>query len=118
VRVGAEAETLAYLRDRELVSSAYLEVDLTLSLSGGRAVQALTYIVDRDHVQYCGDLPLDEQARIIARSHGGRGPNAEYLFNTVAQLSDLGLHDPDLAWLADRVRQEASLTGSGHPPAR
>jgi cation transport protein ChaC len=118
VRAGAEAETLAYLRERELVSSAYLEVEITLSLSAGRELRALTYIVDSDHVQYCGDLPLDEQARIIARSHGGRGPNAEYLFNTVAQLAELGLHDPDLEWLADRVRQEMQQTGAAHTSLR
>lgn len=106
VRPGAEDETLAYLRERELVSSAYLETEQTVTLSGARAVRAVTYVVDRDHVQYCGGLPLDEQAAIIARAHGGRGPNAEYLFNTVAQLATLGLHDPDLAWLADRVRQD------------
>lgn len=95
---------LAYLRERELISSAYVEKRLEVTLRDGRRVEAVTYVVDADHVQYCGGLPLSEQADIIARAHGGRGPNAEYLFNTTDHLAELGLRDHDLAWLADQVR--------------
>lgn len=104
VTQGQEARTLDYLRERELISSAYLEREVTISLDGGQVVEALTYVIDPDHVQYCGGLPLEEQARIIARAVGGRGPNTEYLFNTAAHLAEIGLSDPDLDWLADRVR--------------
>lgn len=105
VEPGAEAQTMALLRERELVSSAYLEVVCPVMLHDGRVVEAVTYVIDRDHVQYCGGLPLEEQARIIARAVGGRGPNTEYLWNTEAHLRQMGLHDPDLAWLAERVRE-------------
>ncbi|MGL6210671.1 MAG: gamma-glutamylcyclotransferase [Paracoccaceae bacterium] len=101
---GAEAATLAALRARELVSSAYLEKTLPLTLSDGRQVDALTYVIDPDHTQYCGGLPLAEQAAIIARAHGGRGANRDYLFATADHLADLGLADADLAWLSQRVR--------------
>ena len=101
-----QAETvLAGLRERELISSAYLERNLTVDLADGTQVAAVPYIVDPDHVQYCGDLPLEEQARIIARAVGGRGPNAAYLHNTVAHLGTLGITDPDLDWLDGRVRE-------------
>jgi len=100
-----EAElVLAYLRERELVSSAYLEERLEIALDDGRQVEALTYVVDADHVQYCGGLDLEEQAQIIARAVGGRGPNTEYLFNTTAHLKQLGIHDKELDWLVRRVR--------------
>lgn len=102
---GAEAGTLDDLRERELISSAYVERVLPLALSDGRAVRAVSYVVDTGHVQYCGGLALEEQARIIARAVGGRGPNTEYLFNTVAHLSDMGIPDPDLDWLDRRVRE-------------
>ena len=105
---GTEEATLAYLRERELISSAYLERMLEISLEGGPTVQAVTYVIDPDHVQYCGGLPLEEQAQIIAHAVGGRGPNTEYLFNTAAHLSALGVADPDLDWLSRRV---AAITG-------
>ena len=99
-----EAQVLDYLRERELVSAAYLEKELEIMLRDGRQVRALTYVVDTDHVQYCGGLDLEEQARIIARAHGGRGPNHEYLFQTHAHLDELGIADPDLDWLVRRVK--------------
>jgi len=101
---GASAETLAALRERELISSAYLERTLPVTLSGGGQVQALAYVIDPDHVQYCGGLALEEQARIIAQATGGRGPNRDYLFSTASHLVDLGIADADLEWLAARVR--------------
>lgn len=104
VEPGAEDATLAYLRERELISSAYLEKTCAITLQDGRSVEAVTYVIDADHVQYCGGLPLEEQAQIIATAVGGRGPNTEYLYNTAQHLSDLGLDDADLDWLVMRVR--------------
>lgn len=103
VRAGAEEDTLAYLRERELISSAYLERALDVDLVDGRRVQALAYIINREHRQYCGGMPLEEQAQIIARAAGGMGPNTEYLYNTARHLTEIGLHDPDLEWLSQRV---------------
>ncbi len=104
VRDGDEARTLTMLRERELISSAYLEKDLPVTPADGKPVTAVTYVIDAAHAQYCGGLALEEQATIIAGAIGRRGPNSEYLFNTVRLLADIGLHDPDLAWLATRVR--------------
>ncbi|NPD17087.1 gamma-glutamylcyclotransferase [Xinfangfangia sp. D13-10-4-6] len=103
VQPGTEAETLAALRERELVSSAYLEIRTELETEGG-PIEALAYVIDRDHVQYCGDLGLEEQAQIITRACGGRGLNRDYLWATAGHLSDLGISDPGLDWLAARVR--------------
>ena len=102
---GAEDQTLAELRERELVSSAYVERHLSMHMADGRRVNAVTYVVDTQHVQYCGGLALEEQAHIIAHAVGGRGPNTEYLFNTAAHLADMGIPDADLAWLDTRVRE-------------
>lgn len=105
VSAAEEARVLAYLRERELVSSAYLERTLPIELADGRRVEAVTYVIDATHVQYCGGIALEEQAQAIAHAVGGRGPNPEYLFNTVAHIEALGLEDSDLAWLVARVRQ-------------
>lgn len=103
VAPGTEAETLAALRERELISSAYLEKRLMLALDDRREVEAIAYVVDPEHVQYCR-LSLEDQADIIARAIGGRGPNTEYLFNTAEHLESLGIEDAELSWLARVVR--------------
>ncbi len=100
---GSEAATLEYLRERELISAAYVETILPLNLSDGRNVSSVAYVIDPDHDQYCGGLPFEDQARIIAEAVGGRGPNHEYLTNTVAHLVELGIEDADLARLSARV---------------
>lgn len=99
-----EAPILAALRERELVSSAYREEVLPLALDDGRRVEALAYVVDRSHPQYTGALTLEDQARIIARCHGGKGPNRDYLWQTAKHLSALGIGDADLDHLSVRVR--------------
>ncbi len=101
-------QVLDYLRERELVSSAYLEKVLEIELEDERRVQAVSYVIDPDHVQYCGALPLEEQAQIIARAVGGRGPNTEYLMNTADHLAQLGIDDAELQWLQNRVRDLTS----------
>jgi len=110
VEPGTETEAMRDLRARELVSYAYKEVKLPVQLTDGRAVEALTYVIDRAHPQYTGPLPLAEQARIIATARGGRGDNSEYLFNTHAHLQRLGIEDADISWLTQQVR---ALRASG-----
>ncbi|MCX7558827.1 gamma-glutamylcyclotransferase [Sulfitobacter sp. F26204] len=101
---GCEDETLAYLRERELISSAYIEKILDVTLADGRQIQAVVYVIDENHDQYCGGLPLEEQAQIIANAIGNRGPNTEYLYNTADHLRTVGLQDAELDWLHTRVK--------------
>lgn len=101
---GHEVATIAYLRERELISSAYLETELEVEAQGHGPLPVLAYVIDPEHGQYCGGLPLEDQARIIARARGGMGPNDAYLYNTASHLAELGIADPDMEWLADRVR--------------
>lgn len=101
---GNEDAVVAYLRERELISSAYIEAMVDIELADGRGVRALTFVMDTDHVQYCGGMALENQAQIIAHAVGDRGPNTEYLYNTALHLGELGIDDPDMDWLAARVR--------------
>jgi len=103
VTPGEEAATLAALRERELVSSAYLEITTRLETREGE-ITAIAYVIDRHHAQYTGALGLEEQAGIIAHAQGGRGPNRDYLWSTTEHLTGLGIADPELDWLAERVR--------------
>jgi cation transport protein ChaC len=100
---GEEGGVLAELRERELISSAYLERVLPVALADGRQVEALTYVIDPGHRQYCR-LDLETQAAMIARAAGGRGTNRDYLEQTAAHLDALGIADRDMVWLRDRVR--------------
>lgn len=104
VPAAARDEAVTYLRERELVSSAYVEKTLPVSLADGRRVEALTYVIDPDHAQYCGGMSFAAQARVIARATGGRGSNPDYLYNTAEHLARLGIEDEDLTWLAAKVR--------------
>lgn len=103
---GTEEATLALLRDRELISSAYVETCLPVTFADGGGCEAVVYVIDTDHVQYC-HLPQDEQARIIAHAVGGRGANRDYLWSTVEHLDALGIPDTDLSLLAEKVRRLA-----------
>jgi len=105
VTPGAEADTLSLLRARELISSAYLERQVWADWADGAGCTALAYVIDPEHWQYCGGLDLEEQAHIIARAEGGRGLNRDYLWSTAQHLAELGISDPELEWLAARVRQ-------------
>ncbi|MDO5613449.1 MAG: gamma-glutamylcyclotransferase [Paracoccus sp. (in: a-proteobacteria)] len=102
---GGHDDIIAALRARELVTQAYAEALVPLALEDGRQVQALAYVMRRDHWQYAGGLAAPEQARIIALAHGRRGPNADYLFNTARHLAQIGLADENMDALSDAVRQ-------------
>ena len=105
VAEGAEEETLAHLRQRELISAAYLERHLALDLEDGRRLDALTYVIDPAHRQYRGGLSPEDQARVIAAAAGGKGPNCDYLYATASHLATLGIGDDALERLAARVRE-------------
>jgi len=98
-----QEEVLEGLRARELFNPAYREIITTLQLQDGRQVEALTYVVNREHEQY-GSFSAEEQAQIIATAAGEKGPNCDYLWNTADHLRELGIADSDLDWLSDRVR--------------
>lgn len=107
VKPEEEAEVLAALRERELISSAYVEHHVTLDLDDGTTVQALAYVIDPVHEQYC-QLDLEVQATMIAGAIGGRGPNPEYLYNTASHLAMMNIRDDDMAWLVTRVQALAN----------
>lgn len=98
---GARAEeTIAYLRERELVTHVYRETTTAVRLFDGRTVHALTYVVDRGHTQYAGRVSASEAAHMVARSHGRSGPNTDYVTSALGEIHALGLKD---RWLEDVV---------------
>lgn len=104
VPAAQRAPVLEALRERELISSAYVEVFETAVLEDGRNVEAVAYVMDQSHEQYTGALPLERQAEIIARSHGGMGANDDYLFSTISHLHEIGCPDAEMDEVARLVR--------------
>lgn len=96
--------TLAYLRERELVTHVYHEVAATLRLDDGRQVEALAYVVDRSHPQYARDLDRHTTLRFVRQGLGRSGANADYVLATVDHMRELGVEDPQMSWLADELR--------------
>ncbi|UCI08822.1 gamma-glutamylcyclotransferase [Mesorhizobium sp. B1-1-8] len=99
-------EVLSYLRERELVTSVYLErvLDVRLDGAGGETVKAVAYIVDRAHEQYAGALDAGHAAKIVRGAIGQSGKNEDYVLSTLDHLKALGIRDH---WLEEVARQVA-----------
>jgi glutathione-specific gamma-glutamylcyclotransferase len=106
VAASARDRTIEYLREREQVTSVYLETMRRIELEGetGRQVRALCYIVDRGHVQYAGRLTLAESLHFVRQGHGHSGANRDYVLETVRALEELGYRETELHLLADRLK--------------
>jgi cation transport protein ChaC len=94
---------LQTLWDREMPRRVYSPRVVKLDLGDGK-VSALTFVADRAHDAYTGALELEAAARTIADCSGARGPNADYLFNTLRHLDDLGIRERRLDELCAAVR--------------
>lgn len=95
-------ETLAYLHQREMVHYVYHPRMVRLDL-GDRKVEAHTYVADTADSSFCGRLSVEEAAAIIAASAGIRGPNRDYLENTIAHLEASGVHDARLHRILEAI---------------
>jgi cation transport protein ChaC len=110
------AATIAYLREREQVTSVYREVmrSVWLENDARQRVSALAYVVDRGHVQYAGRLSPAEQLRHVLQGHGQSGPNREYVLSTVKAIEAEGFRDGPLHQLASMLHDAHPLHS---PPA-
>jgi cation transport protein ChaC len=83
--------TVEYLHEREMVTSVYFPVLRSIHTADRQRVEALTYIVDRSHVQYAGRLSAEQAAVSVRRARGRSGANTDYVINTVNHLCELGV---------------------------
>lgn len=104
----AEAEaTVHYLREREQVTSVYLERHLSVRLDDGHAVTALGYIVDRKHQQYAGSLSFAEVLRLVRQGQGISGANPDYVRSTHEHLLGMGVVDPLMRRIVAALDQDS-----------
>lgn len=107
--------TIRYLRERELVTSVYLEKTVCAAFADGGRVNALAYVVDRSHSQYAGRLPYDEMTRLVAEGVGVNGDNPAYVRNTYEHLLRLDIHDAELAEVVRRLDGVSCRTAPAAP---
>lgn len=86
-------QTLAYLRERELVTRVYVEKHLRLHLADGQRVTGLCYVIDRQHEQYAGAVSVEEAIHVVRTAVGQSGTNTAYVQSTVEHLRSMGIHD-------------------------
>lgn len=100
-----ETDLLA-LWNREMTSGIYQPHWLPVETPRGK-VAAIAFVVDCAHVQYAGDLSVDEQAAIIHRAEGTYGPSRDYLAETIRALTALGVNEPEFEVLLARVDEHS-----------
>jgi cation transport protein ChaC len=98
-------EVMGYLRERELVTNVYLERSLPVRLATGQIVEAVCYVVDRNHLQYAGNLEEEQAAEIVRGAVGQSGRNEDYVFSTVQHLEALGIRDHWMEAVARRLAE-------------
>jgi cation transport protein ChaC len=111
---GSKAEaTLAYLHEREMVHYVYVFREVPALLPDGRRVAAKTYVADTAHERFCGALPLEQTAAMIAEASGLSGTNVAYLENTIRHLDELGIAEGALHKVLEAVRRIAPSPSRG-----
>lgn len=89
--------------NREMLSGVYQPRWLPAQLRDGRTVTAVTFEIDTTHTQYSGELSMERTAHHLAFAEGRRGACRDYLANTAAHARALGIHDPYVEELVERV---------------
>jgi len=87
---------LALLWTREMSRLTYQPRVVRIAVQSER-VAALTFVADPRRDGYAGRMSDEEVAARIVCCAGARGPNIEYLANTLQHLHELGVHDERLA---------------------
>lgn len=82
-------------REMSMVPTAFPPRWIAVDTPEGRR-HALTFAMDRGSGRYIGGLSDEALAEILAKACGFRGSMAEYIYQTVGKLEQLGIHDRHL----------------------
>ncbi len=98
-RIGASqiGRTLRRLWYREMPRRVYRPTLVRAQIGRrGRSVRALAFLADPSHPAYVRELDLHGRARLVAQGIGQRGPNVDYIRNTLDHMHAVGVRDPHL----------------------
>ena len=107
---------LEILWQREMLSGAYIPLWLETEIDGHGPARAITFIINRGHPRYEGDLSAETTAERIAAAEGVFGSNRDYLYRMIKQLDALGLTHGPMHDLERRVRMLAGDIEKGETP--
>ena len=114
---GLEAELDKLIRrEMSMVPTAFPWRWIKVATKQG-PLSALTFPMDRTSRRYITGLSEDELADVLATACGYRGSMAEYLFQTVSRLEELGFHDTSLWRLQERVAAKIEAAHADRWPA-
>jgi len=111
IEPAAIRDAIAYLRERELVTHVYREVERFVGLENDPrgSVRATAFVVDREHPQYAGKLEAAAVLERVRHARGISGDNRDYVIATARHLQGAGIADPLLAWLAAELERSPAL---------
>lgn len=101
-------EEMELIWRREMISGSYTPKWLEVRTPAG-PVQAVTFVVNRDHERYAGDVPEGDAVKLLATAKGPLGRCCDYLYNTAAHLEAMGIADRNLKRLSRKVAQHQGL---------
>ncbi len=110
IRQDELAHELEVVWKREMVGGAYRPRVVRVATDRG-PVKAITFVVNRGHPRYAGRLSMETMADAIAVAEGRLGSCADYLYNTVAHLDELGIGDGPMHRLKRMVEARRAASG-------
>ena len=99
-----ESDIIDYLDGRELVTDVYERRRLPVELASGQIIQAWCYVARKNHPQFAAGLSQERMVEIIMNGHGVGGANTDYVLTTVDHLLEMGVDEPFLARVTEKIR--------------
>ena len=91
------------LREQAGFERVMLPVWDSQRLDGEPFAEALTWVAGAANAHFLGPLPETEIAEEIRVRRGPSGPNAEYVLRLAEALRELGIRDPHVEAIAERL---------------
>jgi len=126
IAYGAEGDQaramLEYLDRREGEGRSNRRVMLPLQLGRGNDhlpfTHGWTYLPSASNPNFCGLLPFEQMAAVLATCRGRVGTGYEYLTGVIRELAAFHIREPFLDMLLEAVENEMDRSGAAAPVAR
>lgn len=102
IAVSNVATELQLLWRREMIAGTYIPRWVKVFM-GGQIVEAIAFVINRQHSLYARSLSLDATVESIATASGQLGSCSDYLLQTIDGLATVGIEDETLNLLGERV---------------